>query len=84
MRYQVVVSKKAQKDLNKIDNRYRSRILVALSVLADNPFVGKKLKGERDGEWSYRIWPYRIIYRVKNKELIVLIVRIGHRQGVYK
>ena len=84
MRYQIVVSKKAQKDLNKIDNRYHSRILIVLSSLANNPFVGKKLKGERGDEWSYRVWPYRIIYQIKNKELVVLIIRIGHRQGVYK
>lgn len=84
MQYQVVVSKKAQKDLNKISDRYHSRVLIALSVLADDPFTGKKLKGERDGEWSHRVWPYRIIYQIKNKELIVLIIRIGHRQGVYK
>ena len=84
MQYQVVVSKKAQKDLNKIETRHRIRILSALSSLANNPFIGKKLKGELDGEWSHRIWPYRIIYQVKNKELVILIIRIGHRQGAYK
>ncbi len=50
MQYQVLVSRKAQKDLNKIDGKHYSRVLIALSVLASNPFVGKKLKGERDGE----------------------------------
>ena len=84
MKYQIVVPKKAQKNLNKINIKYRFRILVALSALSDNPFIGKKLKGERDGEWSYQVWPYRIIYQIKTNKLVVLIIKIGHRQGVYK
>lgn len=83
MKYQVVIPKKAQKDLAKIDGRYKSRITAVLVALADNPFIGKKLEGEYKSERSCEVWPYRIIYRV-NKESVVLIVRIGHRQNVYK
>lgn len=84
MKYRIVVPKKVQKDLSKIDARNYTRTLSVLIALADNPFIGKKLKGKRNKEWSYRVWPYRIIYQIKNKELVVLIIRIGHRGKVYK
>lgn len=83
MLYRVIVPKKVQRDLAKIDSRYRQRILAVLTILANEPQRGKQLRGDHGGEWSYRVWPYRIIYRIKKQKLIVLIVRIGHRQGVY-
>lgn len=84
MRYTVVIPQKVQKDINRIERKYHSRIITALAVIATNPFSGKKLEGDYKGNWSFRVWPYRIIYRVKTKEMVVLIVRIGHRQGIYK
>ena len=84
MAYQVVLQKKAQKELDSIDQRYRTRIIIALSDLKINPYAGKKLSGELTGLWSLRIWPYRIIYTVKKHDLIVLVIKIGHRQGVYQ
>lgn len=84
MAYQVIIPGKVQKDLNRIDSRYKERIFAALAVLASNPYAGKGLEGEWKGEWSYRVWPYRILYKIYKKELIILIIRIGHRGGVYK
>lgn len=83
MLYRVIVPKKVQRDLAKIDSRYRQRILAVLTILANEPRRGKQLCGDYKGEWSYRVWPYRILYRIKKQKLIVLIVRIGHHQGVY-
>lgn len=84
MEYRVIIPKKVQKDLDNIDKRYKERILAALTVLAGNPYSGKGLEGEKKGQWSYRVWPYRIIYEIYKQELIILIIRIGHRGGVYK
>ncbi len=84
MQFKVVIRKKTQRNLEKIDAKYRLKVLAAFVELSNNPYVGKKLKGEYEGQWSYSIWPFRIIYQIKNKELIVLIIRIGHRQNVYK
>ncbi len=83
MQYQVVIPKKVQKELSKIDSRYIARITAVLIALAGDPFLGKKLEGDHKGERSYEVWPYRIIYRIKQLELVVLIIKIGHRQGVY-
>lgn len=83
MLYRVIVPKKVQRELAKIDNRYRQRILAVLAILSHDPYRGKKLEGDHTGEWSYRVWPYRILYRIKKSALIILIIRIGHRQGIY-
>lgn len=84
MKYQVIVPKKVQREIDKIDNRFRLKIIAALTILSGNPFLGKKLEGDYKGNWSFRVWPYRIIYRIKNEKMIVLIVKVGHRGGVYK
>lgn len=84
MEYHIRFAPKAEKDLAKIKARDRVRILLALHGLEESPFSGKKLKGEFSGLYSARVWPYRIIYAVYKKELLVLIIRIGHRQGVYE
>jgi len=83
MAYQVIIPAKVQKELNKIPVNYHRKITAVLVVLSNNPYSGKKLKGERKGEWSLIVWPYRIIYRIKKYQLVVLIIKIGHRQGVY-
>ncbi|MFA4831462.1 MAG: type II toxin-antitoxin system RelE/ParE family toxin [Patescibacteria group bacterium] len=83
MAYAVVLPKKAQKDLARIDSRYRIRVALALKLLGQDPFQGKKLTGEHAGEYSVRVWPYRIIYKIYKHELLVIVVKIGHRQEVY-
>lgn len=84
MVYKIILPKKVQKDLNKIDERYKQRISAALLDLSNDPFLGKKLDGERKEQRSYEVWPYRIVYEFFKNELIILVIRIGHRQGVYK
>lgn len=81
MKYTLVVPKKVQKEIEKVDQIYQEKIKLALVSLENDPFIGKKLEGEHKGLRSYRVWPYRIIYVIRNRELVVLILRVGHRQG---
>lgn len=83
MKYSLRLTPKAEKDLVKIKGHDKVRIECSLQGLMEDPFAGKKLKGELDGLYSVRVWPYRIIYALYKKELLILIIRIGHRQGVY-
>lgn len=83
MKYSVVVPKKVQKEINKINEEQKQRILESLTVIEKDPFSGKKLQGTHKGKWSYRVWPYRIIYKIKKNQLIILIVHIGHCQEIY-
>ncbi len=56
----------------------------AFTSILFNPFVGKKMRGEYEKHYTYRVWPYRIIYQINKNELLILVVSVGHRQGIYK
>jgi len=83
MKYQVILAKKAVKNLRKIDKRYKGRILTALVRLSSEPYLGKSLVGQLSGRFSLKIWPYRIIYQILENKLIIYVIIIEHRQGVY-
>lgn len=83
-KYHVKLSRDAGKQLERIDQRYRAKVEAALELLSDNPYQGKKLGGQYAGHYSIRVWPYRIIYTIKHRELWVVVVRIAHRQGIYR
>ncbi|WP_456325760.1 type II toxin-antitoxin system RelE family toxin [Desulfonauticus submarinus] len=82
--HQVVIRKSAQKKLNKIDKRYRTRILLAIASLGQNPYLGKRLKDNLADFYSFRLDPYRVIYQIRRQQLVIYIITIAHRQGVYK
>ena len=84
MAYILVIPERVQKEIDKIDSRYQPSIKIALIGLRGDPFLGKKLSGKHKDERSYEVWPYRIVYKIKKYELIILIITVSHRQGVYK
>ncbi len=75
----------AQRQLKALDKPTQQRIVRHLRKLDDNPrpHGTEKLTGSED---FYRIreGDYRIIYTIKDKELIILVVKIGHRKDVYR
>jgi len=84
MKYQIVLPRRIKKKLDKIETKHYEKILSALEVLSNDPYLGKRLKGELKSYYSYRVWSYRIIYEIKKKELVILIIRIGYRSEVYR
>ncbi|MFA5800686.1 MAG: type II toxin-antitoxin system RelE/ParE family toxin [Candidatus Peribacteraceae bacterium] len=82
--YIVEVKKKAKKEIAALPRKEQQRVVAAFDVLRENPFAGKKLQGEHEGAWSLRVWPYRIIYTIHQKIVTVTVLRVGHRQSVYK
>ena len=83
MAFVLQIKPKARKNLDKLPEAYRPRIWQALREIEADSFFGKKLSGKRADQYSVRVWPYRIVYIIKKKELIVLVIDVGHRQGVY-
>ncbi len=84
MAYQLLVTKKAEKKLDSLPLPYKIRIREMLVYISLDPYSGKKLSGKKKGQYSVRVWPYRIIYRIEKKELIIIVIDVDHRQGVYK
>lgn len=84
MTFKIVLSLKANNFLNKIkDNKEKERIEKKLKKLKENPELGKPLAGNLSGLWSLRIGKYKAIYQIKNNELLIFILRIGHRKNIY-
>ncbi|BBC22678.1 type II toxin-antitoxin system RelE family toxin [Pseudanabaena sp. ABRG5-3] len=84
MSYRIVIPKPAQKQLDNITKIERDRLIVTLRSLADDPRPNgvKKLKGY-DNIYRVRIGDYRIIYEIKDRELIVLLLSVSHRKDAY-
>lgn len=80
----VFIPKSVLKSLEKIPLPWQSRIKKAIDALQPNPFYGEKMVGKLKDKRKIRVWPYRIIYQILKKELLVLVIRVGHGQGVYK
>lgn len=84
MSYSIKIKSSAAKALRKIDVKERTRLVRAIDRLADEPSAGAALKGEFGGLRRLRVGRYRIIYEAIHQELTILVVRIGHRQEVYR
>jgi mRNA interferase RelE/StbE len=79
----------AKKDLTKLDKPVAKRVTSflkdRLQKLADPRSIGEALKGKKFGElWKYRVGDFRIIAKIEDRQLIILVVRVGHRKNVYK
>lgn len=78
----------AVKSLDKIDRTARQRIerFIENRLLhTDNPRQsGKALTGQYAGLWRYRIGDYRVICQLQDEQLILLVVKAGHRSDVYR
>ena len=85
MTYQIKLAKAAEKNLDKLDKSIRERIIDFLYIkVAANPLLNREpLQGNKKGLWRYRVGDYRIICEMKNKELVVLVIDIGHRKEIY-
>ena len=87
MKYSLMYSEKAQKQLNKLDNSMRSKILKYIDQNlfdTDNPKkFGKALKYNLKGFWRYRVENYRIIAKIEENELLILVVQIDKRDKIY-
>ena len=84
MVFVLVLKPSARKSLGKIPVSDREKVVKVLESIENDPYSGKRLQGELQSLYSVRMWPYRIIYEIYKRELIVIVIKIGSRQGVYK
>ena len=76
-------SKISESKYNKI---YKKIINYVYPQLRNNPFFGsniKKLKGEFEGLYRYRIWNYRLFYKIENDKVLIIIIDINDRKDAY-
>lgn len=80
----VVFSKDAQKQLEKLPKAEAKKVVRKIEQLEQFPYSAKKLSGKLEEVYSLRAWPYRIIYQIYPRDENILILQVEHRQGVYK
>ena len=83
--YNLIWKRSAEKELRKLHRDVIIQMLELAESLKDNPFPAghKKLVGTED-TYQVRSGDYRLIYQVRNKQLIIEIIRVGHRSDVYR
>jgi mRNA interferase RelE/StbE len=87
--HNVELSESADRELGKLDVQQAKRILRFLhqriAKLDDPRSIGEALHGSRLGEfWKYRVGDYRMICKIDDDRLVVLVLRVGHRKEIYR
>ena len=81
------VSDQARKQLRKIDVKQADRItqtMIEISQL-DNPRQrGQALTGDYAGHWRYRIGNYRVVAKIEDGRMVIVVIAVGHRREIYR
>jgi len=82
---EIQISRTAEKQLEKLSPDDQRRVVEAVLTLRDDPRPrgARKLAGY-DDVFRIRVGHYRVLYSVSESELIVIILKIGHRKDVYR
>jgi mRNA interferase RelE/StbE len=86
--WRVEFDERAARELRRLDKQAQRAILRYLreriATDQDPRRFGKPLSRELTGLWRYRIGDYRVVCNIEDGQLLVLVVRVGHRRGVYE
>ena len=83
--YKVIWKDEASEQLAKIDRTTAKKIKDKVkNYLVQDPInLGEPLSYEYQGLYRYRYGDYRVIYEIKNSELLIIVVKVGHRKEIY-
>ena len=88
MAWAIEVVPAAAKELRKLDRAVAARIIKTLetriATLDDPRSIGSALVGEHAGYWRWRIGDYRVIARIEDERIVILVIRVAHRREVYR
>jgi mRNA interferase RelE/StbE len=83
----IEIDPRAARQLKSLDRAIQREIIDYLRnrvATQESPrLLGKPLKGRKFGLWRYRVRDYRIICRLEDQHLVVLVVEVGHRSRIY-
>ena len=81
--YRIVLTQRALRDLENIDKKTQNRIAAKLKEYAQEPLrYARKLINPDIGTYRFRIGDYRVIFDVDDETFVIL--RVGHRQNIYR
>jgi mRNA interferase RelE/StbE len=85
--YKIIIEKKAHKFIKKQDKIRQKQIMKVLNKLQADPYNlpnVKRIKGSDFETYRYRLGDFRLIYRIHNDKLLILVLDIGPRGDIYK
>ena len=85
MPYSIQFTSRARRDLYGLDRAVQRRLRTHIDRLAANPIPSgaKKLHGN-EPYYRIRVGDYRVVYQIEGKQLVIIVVKIGHRKEVYR
>ncbi len=85
MSYELVIERRAEKDLKKLDQTLFAEIVAKIKGLAGKPHPksSKKIRGSQN-DWRLRVGDYRVLYEIDNKTKTIKIMRVKHRREAYR
>ena len=81
--YYINFDKEAKNSFKKIDKSDQKKILNKIHQLNKNPYIGKRLAGNLFGLRRLRVDKYRVLYKIIEDKLIIIIINISHRKNIY-
>ena len=86
--YEAIIQPPAESFIKSLDKKEQTKLLDAIDELEKNPRLGKELKGKLFGLRSLRVdskeATYRIVYKIEDIKLIVLVLQAGYREDIYR
>ena len=89
MKWEIVLDETAVREFDDLDKTIQKRVARFLyervAKLEDPRGIGEALKGASLGEfWKYRVGDYRLIAKIRDQYVQILIIKIGNRREVYR
>lgn len=84
-KYRILIKPSAVKEIEAISpKKDRQRLVDRISKLADNPRPPRCEKLSGQDKYRIRLGRYRIVYSIEDQDLIIYVVKVGHRKDVYR
>lgn len=84
MKYRIRVTNTFERQLKKLAQRDRRRVWRLIGEVQESPYLFKPLSGQLSGARSARVGEMRVIYTVDENQRLVVLLYVGHREGVYE
>jgi len=84
MKFQIILPKSVQKELDRLPDEIANRILARLAGLETNPRPADVKKLKSRAAWRIRVGDYRVIYEIHDRVLQIIVITIGHRREIYR
>ena len=85
MSYRIEFRPAALRDMRRIPKPFKARLMAAIAALAQTPRPPRSVRLEGpEGFHRVRVGDYRIVYLIRDRLLLICVVRVAHRKDVYR